>query len=97
MSPIEATGASRFSIRTGRFLDQWTQFGSPSGIWIDKHDTMYVAVPGKDGGVKIANAKTGSLIAVIGDTSPEVAIADPQGHVYSGLVGGQKLLQFVKQ
>ena len=37
----------------GRFLDQWTQFGSPSGIWIDKHDTLYVAVPGQDGGIKI--------------------------------------------
>ena len=81
----------------GRFLDQWTQFGSPSGVWIDKHDTLYVAVPGKDGGIKIGNAKTGSLTSVISDTSPEVAIADPQGHVYSGLVGGQQLQQFVKQ
>jgi sugar lactone lactonase YvrE len=81
----------------GRFLDQWTQFGSPSGIWIDKHDTLYVAVPGKDGGVKIVNAATGALTGVIHDTSPEVAIADAQGNVYSGLVGGQDLQQFVKQ
>jgi hypothetical protein len=81
----------------GGFIDQWTQFGSPSGIWIDKQDTMYVAVPGKDGGIKIASAKTGSLIAVIPDTSPEVAVADLQGKVYSGLVGGQMLQQFVKQ
>jgi sugar lactone lactonase YvrE len=81
----------------GRFLDQWTQFGSPSGIWIDAHDTLYVAVPGPNGGVKIGSARDGSLTAVIPDTSPEVAIADPQGNVYSGLVGGQKLLQFVRQ
>jgi DNA-binding beta-propeller fold protein YncE len=81
----------------GRFLDQWTQFGSPSGIWIDKHDTIYVAVPGRDGGIMIGSAKTGSLTAVIHDTSPEVAIADAQGNVYSGLVGGQKFQQFVKQ
>jgi DNA-binding beta-propeller fold protein YncE len=80
----------------GRFLDQWTQFGSPSGIWIDKHDTMYVAVPGQDGGIRIGSAKTGTLTAVIRGTSPEVAIADTQGNVYSGLVGGQKLQQFVK-
>jgi DNA-binding beta-propeller fold protein YncE len=80
----------------GRFLDQWTQFGSPSGIWIDKSDTLYVAVPGQGGGVKIGSAKTGTVTAVIGDTSPEVAIADSQGRVYSGLVGGQKLQQFVK-
>ena len=81
----------------GRFLDEWTQFGSPSGIWIDKHDTLYVAVPGRDGGITIGSAKTGSLTAVIHDTSPEVAIADTEGNVYSGLVGGQQLQQFVKQ
>jgi sugar lactone lactonase YvrE len=80
----------------GKFLDQWTQFGSPSGIWIDKSDTLYVAVPGKDGGVKIANAKTGMLTTEIAGTSPEVAIADADGKVYSGLVGGQLLQQFVK-
>jgi DNA-binding beta-propeller fold protein YncE len=80
----------------GRFLEQWTQFGSPSGIWIDRHDTLYVAVPGQDGGIRIGSAKTGTLTAVIGGTSPEVAIADSRGNVYSGLVGGQKLQQFVK-
>jgi len=81
----------------GKFLDQWTQFGSPSGIWIDKQDVMYVAVPGTDGGVKIVNAKTAALISSIGGTSPEVAFADPQGNVYAGLVGGQLLQQFVRK
>jgi DNA-binding beta-propeller fold protein YncE len=81
----------------GRFLDQWTQFGSPSGIWIDKQDTLYVAVPGQDGGIRIGSARTGTVSAVISGTSPEVAIADPRGNVYSGLVGGQKLQQFVKR
>lgn len=80
----------------GRFLDQWTQFGSPSGIWIDKLDTLYVAVPGRDGGVRIGSAKTGVVTATIGGTSPEVAVSDAQGKVYSGLVGGQDLQQFVK-
>ena len=27
----------------GKFLDQWTQFSRPSGIFIDKHDVIYVA------------------------------------------------------
>jgi hypothetical protein len=27
----------------GTFLASWTQFGRPSGIYIDRHDTMYVA------------------------------------------------------
>ncbi|MBM3771314.1 MAG: hypothetical protein FJW27_08510 [Acidimicrobiia bacterium] len=81
----------------GRFLDQWTQFGSPSGIWIDKQDTLYVAVPGRDGGVRIGNAKTGVVTASIHGTSPEVAVSDAQGKVYSGLVGGQDLQQFVRK
>ena len=29
--------------RNGRFIAQWFQFGRPSGIYIDKDDTMYVA------------------------------------------------------
>ena len=38
----------------GKFLAAWKQFGRPSGIWIDKNDTLYVAdseseeAPGKD-------------------------------------------------
>lgn len=80
----------------GRFLDEWKQFGSPSGIWIDKQDTLYVAVPGSNGGIKIGSAKTGALTASIGNTSPEVVVSDAEGRVYSGLVGGQDLQQFVK-
>jgi DNA-binding beta-propeller fold protein YncE len=83
--------------RDGTFLDQWTQFGSPSGIWIDKRDILYVAVPGQDGGIRIGNAKTGAVTTVIRGTSPEVALADFEGKVYSGLVGGQSLQQFVRQ
>jgi DNA-binding beta-propeller fold protein YncE len=81
----------------GTFLDQWTQFGSPSGIWIDKRDILYVAVPGQDGGIRIGNAKTGAVTTVIRGTSPEVALADAEGRVYSGLVGGQSLQQFIRQ
>jgi DNA-binding beta-propeller fold protein YncE len=92
-------GNQRIAIfdQEGRAIDQWAQFGSPSGIWIDKKDVLYVAVPGQKGGIRIGNAKTGTLIESIPDTSPEVAIADPSGNVYSGLVGGQRLDRFVKK
>ncbi|MGE3509324.1 MAG: hypothetical protein AB7N65_10620, partial [Vicinamibacterales bacterium] len=79
----------------GRFLAQWTHFGTPSGIWIDRGDTLYVAVAGERGGVRIADATTGRLKASIEGTSPEVAVVDPEGRVYAGLVGGQDLQQFV--
>lgn len=78
----------------GRFLDQWTQFGTPSGIWIDKKDMLYVAVAGQEGGIRIGSAKDGSLTAAIRDTSPEVVTVDAQGNVYSGLVGGMRLEQY---
>jgi sugar lactone lactonase YvrE len=81
--------------RDGRFVDQWTQFGNPSGIWIDEQDTLYVAVAGQ--GIKIGSARDGSLTGAIGDTSPEVVVVDGQGKVYSGLVGGMQLEQYVRK
>jgi sugar lactone lactonase YvrE len=58
----------------GKFLAAWKQFGRPSGIWIDKNDTLYVAdsesedAPGKDTdnpgckrGVRVGSVKTGKV------------------------------------
>jgi DNA-binding beta-propeller fold protein YncE len=82
----------------GRFLDQFTHLGNPSGIWIDKtNDLLYVAVAGQDAGIRIASAKDGTLTTIIRDTSPEVVIADSEGNVYSGLVGGKQLQQYVRK
>src|SRR5262249_15692997 len=78
----------------GHYLDQWTHLGNPSGIWIDKTDTLYVAVAGQDAGIRVANAKDGSLKTIIRDTSPEVVAVDAEGKIYSGLVGGQQLQQY---
>lgn len=78
----------------GRFVDEWSQFGTPSGIWIDHQDVLYVAVAGERGGVRMVNLRTGTQTGSIDGISPEVAVADRQGHVYAGLVAGQDLLQF---
>jgi streptogramin lyase len=61
----------------GKFLDQWTQFSRPSGIFIDKHDVIYVAdsesvsvSKNHDGwkrGIRIGSAKDGSITAFIPD------------------------------
>lgn len=61
----------------GRFLDQWTQFGRPSGVYIDKKDILYVADSesgsvAKDRaqfkrGIRIGSAKTGLVTALIPD------------------------------
>jgi sugar lactone lactonase YvrE len=71
----------------GKFLTAWKQFGRPSGIWIDKNDTLYVAdsesddAPGKDNnnpgckrGVRVGSAKTGKVDYYI----PPPPVSDPK-------------------
>src|SRR5579871_3972354 len=64
--------------QSGRFLAEWKQFGRPSGIYIAKDDTIYVADsesnatrnPGFKRGIRIGNAKDGKVTAFIPDTDP---------------------------
>jgi len=71
----------------GKFLAAWKQFGRPSGIWIDKNDTLYVSdsesedAPGKDTnnpgckrGIRIGSAKTGKVDYYI----PPPPVSNPQ-------------------
>jgi sugar lactone lactonase YvrE len=61
----------------GKFLDQWTQFSRPSGLYIDKNDVIYVAdsesesvSKNHDGwkrGIRIGSAKDGKVTAFIPD------------------------------
>jgi streptogramin lyase len=61
----------------GKFLDQWTQFSRPSGIYIDAKDNIYVAdsesesvSKNHDGwkrGIRVGSARTGSVTAFIPD------------------------------
>ena len=80
----------------GRFLDQWTQFGWPSGIAITKDDTLLVADNLSREGITVGSAKDGSVTAFIGQTGVGVA-ADAMGNVYVGEVAGRMLKKFVKK
>jgi sugar lactone lactonase YvrE len=61
----------------GTFIEQWTQFSRPSGIFIDKHDVIYVADsesgsvsknhPGWKRGIRVGNVKDGAVVAFIPD------------------------------
>jgi DNA-binding beta-propeller fold protein YncE len=61
----------------GNFLDQWFQFSRPSGVYIDKHDVIYVAdsesesvAKNHDGwkrGIRIGNISDGIVTAFIPD------------------------------
>jgi NHL repeat-containing protein len=66
----------------GKFIAEWYQFGRPSGIYITKDDTIYVAdsesgpdqganeIPGWNKGIRIGSAKTGKVTAFIEDMEP---------------------------
>ena len=78
----------------GKLLDVWPQFGRPSGVYIDRNDTLYVADsesrnpegyghhPGWKRGIRIGSAKTGKVEAFIPDTEP-----NPDGGATSGAEG----------
>jgi sugar lactone lactonase YvrE len=61
----------------GKFLEEWRQFSRPSGIYIDRHDTIYVADSesesvsrNHDGwkrGIRVGSAKDGSVKYFIPD------------------------------
>jgi sugar lactone lactonase YvrE len=69
----------------GKLLEQWRQFGRPSGIAIGKDDTIYVAdsesgpdsganeLPGIKKGIRIGSAKDGKVTAFIEDMESTVA------------------------
>jgi sugar lactone lactonase YvrE len=86
----------------GKFLDEWTQFGRPSGIAITKDDTIYVAdseswgpdEPGWKKGIRIGSAKDGSVKYFIEDlestteehSGAEGVGVDREGNVYGSVV-----------
>jgi DNA-binding beta-propeller fold protein YncE len=74
----------------GNYLEEWKQFGRPSGIFIDKNDVLYVADsesddarnPGMKRGIRIGSARDGKLIAFIPDpwtAEPRPATTSPEG------------------
>lgn len=104
-------GNSRIVIfdQEGNLLDEWKQFGRPSGLFIDMNDTLYCADstsndelnPGFQKGIRIGSAKDGKVIAFIPDPDPEgsqegVAV-DAQGNVYGALSNKQAVKRYSKR
>src|SRR5204863_5696296 len=68
-------GNNRIQIldQEGNFLEEWKQFGRPSGLFIDRNDALYVADhqsnaklnPGFKRGIRIGSAKDGAVSAFI--------------------------------
>ena len=83
-SAIDRTSGSRFSIRTATFLAEWTQFGSPSGIFITPDDTLYVVDYNDKMALFIGSAKDGSIRYKIDSTLAEGVVVGPDGSIYVG-------------
>jgi sugar lactone lactonase YvrE len=108
-------GNNRIEIfdQDGRYLDTWRQWARPSGIFITKDDTMYVAdseswgsdQPGWKKGIRIGSAKDGSVKYFIEDmesttqdhSGAEGVGVDAQGNVYGAVVRRQMLEKHIKQ
>jgi sugar lactone lactonase YvrE len=74
----------------GKFIEEWKQFGRPSGLFIDKNDVLYVADsesddarnPGFRRGIRIGSARDGKPAALIPDpwsSDPRPATTSPEG------------------
>src|SRR5262249_42058938 len=96
----------------GKFLDQWKQFGRPSGIYISKDDTRYSVDsqsdekvnPGVKRGIRIGSARDGVVKSFVPDlnTDPAIALAegvaaDSKGDIYAAGVSSMALHKFVKK
>ena len=78
----------------GKFLAEWKQFGRPSGVYIDRNDTIYVSDsesrerdgyghhPGWKRGIRVGSAKDGTVTAFIPDS-----FATPENASTSGSEG----------
>jgi sugar lactone lactonase YvrE len=91
----------------GSYIDQWHQFGRPSGVYVDHTDTIYVADseswgpdnPGWKKGIRIGSAITGQVHYFLEDiesrdfshSGAEAVGVDTLGNVYGGVVRRQML------
>lgn len=93
--------------QNGGYIDQWQQFGRPSGVYIDHTDTLYVADseswgpdnPGWKKGIRVGSAKTGQVHYFLEDiesmdfahSGAEGVGVDTFGNIYGGVVRRQML------
>lgn len=68
----------------GNYLDQWTQFGTPSGMYVTPDDTLYVVDYNVKKGVFIGSARDGSVKYKLDDAVAEGVAVDVDGNIYVG-------------
>jgi DNA-binding beta-propeller fold protein YncE len=82
--------------QAGTYLDQWTHFGPPHGLFITRDDMLYV-VDGRNS-LFIATTKDGSIVDRIeGLTGPVAVAVDKTGAIYIAEYKGTTVKNFVKK
>ncbi|MDE0393771.1 MAG: peptidyl-alpha-hydroxyglycine alpha-amidating lyase family protein [Gammaproteobacteria bacterium] len=85
----------------GNFVDAWTQFGSPSGLYVSPDDVLYVADLAE--GIRFGSAKDGVVTGHIRPATPpdggtvrvaESVTVDENGILYAGENAGMVLMRF---
>jgi DNA-binding beta-propeller fold protein YncE len=107
-------GNSRVQIfdANGKYLDEWKQFGRPSGIYIDANDTLYVTDhqsdakrnPGVRRGIRIGSAQDGKVHTHIPARGAEPdkqdmaegIAADGKGAIYGAEVAHKSVTKYVR-
>jgi hypothetical protein len=112
-------GNNRIQILTqdGQFIAEWYQFSRLSGIYIDANDVLYGADSESGSvnpahvawtrGIRVGNARTGEVTALIPDPNPDCSgtctaegvVADRNGVIYGAEVGPApgRLQRYVRQ
>jgi streptogramin lyase len=88
----------------GKLLDTWYQFSRPSGIYIDRHDNIYVADSESGSvapphvawkrGIRIGSARDGSVTAFIPDPNenpPSTSAAEGVAADANGIIYGAEV------
>ena len=81
----------------GRFLNQWTNFGTPWGLFI-KGDLIYVVDGSDNNCLLIAGLKDGKVLERIdGLSNPTAVTVDSAGAMYVAEVNGTNVKKFVRE
>lgn len=82
---------------TGRFLTQWTNFGTPWGLFI-KGDRIYVVDGTANNCLLIADIKDGRVLEKVEGLNNATAVTvDSKGVIYVGEVNGNNVKKLVRQ
>jgi DNA-binding beta-propeller fold protein YncE len=83
--------------QVGKFLDQWTNLGTPWGLFV-RNDLMYIVDGTENNCLLIAGIKDGKVLEKIGGLANATAVAvDSGGAIYVGEVNGANVKKFVKK